>query len=317
MLARRFERLLKSGRPSLPDDKLVLSSTAMPPRRVTPPAKPLPELACDTHAHVFGPYELFPLAAERRYTPPLAPFEDYTAMLERAGFARGVVVHASANGYDCGGTLDALARGAGRLRGIVVVPLSTPDADLASMQAVGVRGIRFTETAALMPGQINVGTLTLNDASEWAPRLKELGWHAQIWANCRRFVEVMPALLRLNIPLVLDHMGYFDAGRGVGDPDFQALLRGLESGRVWVKMTAIRNSKGAPLYPEIRSFHEALLAAAPDRLLWGSDWPYIGYTESSPDVGALIDLFDSWTPDDVLRNKILVANPAALYGFDR
>jgi hypothetical protein len=95
----------------------VSSPTEMPPRRVTPPAKPLPELACDTHAHVFGPYEIFPLAAERRYTPPLAPFEDYTAMLARAGFARGVVVHASANGYDCAGTLDALARGAGRLRG--------------------------------------------------------------------------------------------------------------------------------------------------------------------------------------------------------
>jgi 2-pyrone-4,6-dicarboxylate lactonase len=289
----------------------------MRPRSVTPPAKPLPELACDTHAHVFGPYERFPLTAERRYTPPLAPFEDYTAMLARAGFSRGVVVHASANGYDCAGTLDALARGEGRLRGIVVVPMSTSDPELASMQAAGVRGIRFTETAAPAPGQINVGTLTLENASEWAPRLVELGWHAQIWANCRRLAEAMPALLRLNIPLVLDHMGYFDASRGVGDPDFQTLLRGLESGRVWVKLTAIRNSKAAPLYPEIRPFHEALLEAAPDRLLWGSDWPYIGFADSPPDVGTLIDLFDSWTPDEVLRNQVLVTNPAALYGFDR
>jgi predicted TIM-barrel fold metal-dependent hydrolase len=227
-----------------------------------------------------------------------------------------VVVHASANGYDCGGTLDALARGAGRLRGIVVVPMSTSDAELGSMQVTGVRGIRFTETAAPVPGQINVGTLTLKDASEWAPRLVELGWHAQIWANCRRFAEAMPALLRLNIPLVLDHMGYFDAGHGVGDPDFQSLLQGLETGRVWVKLTAIRNSKAAPLYPEIRPVHEALLQAAPDRLLWGSDWPYIGYNENPPNVGALIDLLDSWTPDEVLRHKVMVANPAALYGFD-
>jgi 2-pyrone-4,6-dicarboxylate lactonase len=288
----------------------------MKPRPVSPPAKPLPRLACDTHAHVFGPYERFPLAAERRYTPPPAPVGEYLAMLERVGFTRGVVVHASANGFDCGGTLHALDRGAGRLRGIVVAPMSTSDTELASMQSLGVRGVRFTETAMTVPGQVNVGTLTLEDLSEWAPRLQELGWHAQIWANCGRFAAAMPALLRLNIPLVVDHMGYFDAKRGVGDSDFQSLLRGMESGRVWVKLTAIRNSTAAPLYPEIRPFHEALLQAAPDRLLWGSDWPYIGYNENPPNVGALIDLLDSWTPDEVLRHKVMVANPAALYGFD-
>jgi len=283
--------------------------------RPVKPAKPLPPLACDTHAHVFGPYDRFPLAPDRRYTPPLAPAEDYFAMLDQVGFDRGVLVHASANGYDCSGTLHALSRASGRLRGVVVVPMQTSDAELASMHGHGVRGIRFTETAAPTPTKPN-GTLALLDLMEWGPRLSELGWHAQMWVNCQRLVDAAPALLRLHIPLVLDHMGYFNAALGIADPGFQALLRLMGSGRVWVKLTAIRNSTRAPHYPDVRPFHEALVRAAPDRLIWGSDWPYIGLNDNPPDVGALIDLFDVWTHEEALREKILVANPAVLYGFE-
>jgi predicted TIM-barrel fold metal-dependent hydrolase len=284
-------------------------------RPVSKPSNPLPAFACDTHAHVFGPYERFPLAPDRRYTPPLAPFEEYVAMLNRVGFERGVLVHASANGFDCSATLDALARAGGQLRGIVVVPPQTSDTVLESMHAQGVRGIRFTETAASVAGPPSTGTLTLKDLIDWGPRLAELGWHAQIWANCDRFVEAAPALLRMNIPLVLDHMGYFNAALGVAEQGFQSLLRLLGSGRVWVKLTAIRNSRRAPLYDDLRPFHEALVREAPDRLIWGSDWPYINMNDDPPDVGALVNLLDTWLDDDVSRMKIFVTNPASLYGF--
>jgi len=289
----------------------------MQPRPLREPSKPLPALACDTHAHVFGPFDRFPLAPERRYTPPLAPFESYLAMLDLVGFDRGVVVQAAANGFDCRGTLDALARAPRRLRGIVVVPLETPDSEIDAMSLVSVRGLRFTETAApAAPAAPKpAGTLDLADLAEWGPRLRELGWHAQIWANCQRFVKAAPALLRLNIPLVVDHMGYFNAAAGVGDPVFASLLELLSSGRIWVKLPVIRNSTLSPNYADVRPFHDALLRAAPDRLLWGSDWPYIGLNDDPPNVGALLDLFDRWVDDDVLREKILVDNPTALYGF--
>jgi 2-pyrone-4,6-dicarboxylate lactonase len=286
------------------------------PRPVSKPSRRLPALACDTHAHVFGPYDRFPLAVQRRYTPPLAPYEDYRAMLDFVGLTRGVVVHAAANGFDCRGTLDALARAPQRLRGIVVVPMETSDCELDSMHGSGVRGLRFTEIAApTMPRP--AGALTLADLVDWGPRLGELGWHAQIWANCQRFVEMAPELLRLNIPLVLDHMGYFNSALGLADSAFQSLLDLLESGQIWVKLPVIRNSTLPPQYADVRPFHDALLRAAPGRVLWGSDWPYIGLNDDPPDVGALLDLFDLWVNDDALREKILVANPAALYGFER
>jgi predicted TIM-barrel fold metal-dependent hydrolase len=287
----------------------------MQPRLVSKPAKPLPPLACDAHAHVFGPYDRFPLAEERRYTPPLAPFEDYLAMLDRVGMTRGILVHAAANGFDCRGTLDALARAPERLRGIVVLPAATPDADLAAMDRSGARGVRFTETDASVAGS-PAGTLNFADLVEWGPRLRALGWHAQIWANCRRFIAAAPALLRLGIPLVLDHMGYFKTAAGVADPDFQALLGLLGTGQIWVKLTAIRNSTRSPDYGDVRPFHDALLCAAPDRLLWGSDWPFIGLDAAPPDAGKLLDLFDRWVDDPALHEKILVDNPAALYGFE-
>jgi 2-pyrone-4,6-dicarboxylate lactonase len=286
------------------------------PRRVSRPARPLPPGACDAHSHVFGPYERFPLYSGRRYTPPPAPVADYVAMLDSAGFSHGVLVHPSASGWDCGCTLDALELGNGRLRGIVVVPPSASDAQLQSMHARGVRGIRFTETGERSRGpQPAEGVLGLHDLEAFGGRLRELGWHAQIWAKCEMIVAAAPGLLRHDIPLVIDHMGFFDVARGVEDADFQSFLALVSDGRWWVKLSACRVSKRLPDCEDVRPFHEALLRAAPDRLLWGSDWPYIGLDPHPPDVGHLVDLFDAFTVDATLREKIFIRNPAALYGF--
>ncbi len=277
------------------------------------PKRPLPQGAVDVHAHVFGPYDRFPLAPERLYTPPLAPYEAYIAMLDYVGFSHGVVVHAGAAGFDCRATLNALERSNSRLRGTAVAERSISDTELEKMNAGGIRALRFTEignTAAKRPP----GMMNFEDLEYFAPRLRALGWHAVIWAKCEIIVTAAPKLLSYGIPIVIDHMGYFDASKGVNDPAFQSLLGLLGEGSIWVKTTPVRNSESYPAYPEVRPFFDALLRA-PDRLLWGSDWPFLGLGKHQPEVGRLVDLFDEWTGDEVLRNKILVSNPAALYGF--
>jgi predicted TIM-barrel fold metal-dependent hydrolase len=285
------------------------------PPIVSKPQRPLPAGACDSHAHVFGPFDRFPLIAERRYQPPLGPYEDYVAMLDRAGFAYGAPVHASANGYDNSGTLDALARAGGRLRGVAVVHPDAGREELEAMHALGMRGLRFSDTGPAPARQRAPGVLALADLPALAPRLRALGWHADLFALCRHIVAIGPQLLELGIPIVVDHMGRFDAALGVGDTVFQSFLRLVRDGEVWVKLTPLRNSTNYPDYSELRPFHDALLEAAPDRLLWGSDWPFIGMDDAPPDVGVLIDRFDAWTQDEPLRTRIFVDNPSRLYGF--
>jgi 2-pyrone-4,6-dicarboxylate lactonase len=275
------------------------------------PKRPLPPGAWDTHAHVFGPYDHFPLAKDRAYEPPLAPYEDYVAMLDRIGFSRGVLVHAGANGFDCSATRDALTRAQGRVRGVAVIAPESTASDLEKLRIDGFSAVRFTEMGATV-GARRPYTLIFEDMKRMAPTLRELGMHAQIWSRCELFVSEAPKLLKLGIPIVIDHMGSFDAARGVDDPAFKSFLALLDEGTIWVKLTPIRNSKAYPDYADVRAFHDALVDKASDRLLWGSDWPYIGM-ETKPTVEHLLDLFDNWLNDDSLRQKIFVSNPNALF----
>jgi predicted TIM-barrel fold metal-dependent hydrolase len=276
------------------------------PRRAPPPG------AWDCHTHIFGPYERFPLAAERSYTPPEAPLEAYLAMLDRVGLAHGVLVHPSAYGLDHSALLEALERTGTRLRGTAVATAAVTDAKLATMHRRGVRALRFVEATG-PGGQRFAGAVGLDEFPALAPRLKELGWHAQFWVGCDTFAAAAPGLLAAGIPLVLDHMARFDVARGLQDAAFQNLLGILAGGSVWVKMTPARNSKRFPGYEDVRPFHDALARANPDRLIWGSDWPYLRMGDATPDAGQLLDLLDDWCGDEALRRKILSDNPARLY----
>jgi predicted TIM-barrel fold metal-dependent hydrolase len=274
----------------------------------------LPEGSCDCHAHVFGPFEQFPLATERTYTPPSAPRADYMAMLDAAGLARGVLVHPTANGWDNSAMLDAIAAAPERLRGVAVVPLDTSENELNKLHDQGVRGVRFTETAQQVNAPSPPGRLSLQDLYAFAPKLRELGWHAQIWANASILADHLGGLTALGLPVVLDHLGFFDVSRGVEDTAFQSLLRFVAEGPGWVKLTMFRNSKEAD-YSDVRPFHEALIGANPERLVWGSDWPFLGMTgERRPTTEGLLGKLMEWTPEPVLP-RILVDNPARLYGF--
>ena len=151
-----------------------------------------------------------------------------------------------------------------------------------------------------------------------APHMAELGLHVQFFLDARELPAVMPRLKDWKLPVVLDHFGSAKAAEGTAAPGFQALRGYLSEGRIWVKISgAYRVSEQYPDYADARPLHEALVAANPDQLLWGTDWPHPRLAKNMPDTGHLLDLFNAWTPSEALRRKILVENPAKLYGFSR
>ena len=282
------------------------------PALQTPPRRPLPPGAWDCHTHVFGPYARFALSENRSYTPPEATIEDYLGMLDRVGLAHGVLVQPSAYGFNHDALLDALSRQPGRLRGTGVWDRTVTDAELERLHAGGVRALRFVDTGG--PGGTRfAGAVGVEELPSLAPRLKALGWHVECWITCDQFIADVPSLLATGLTFVLDHMARFDATRGLSDPTFQSLLSLVKEGRVWVKMTPARNSKQFPDYADVRPFHDALVKANPDVLVWGSDWPYLRMNEATPDAGHLLDLLGDWAGEETLRRKILADNPARLY----
>ena len=286
-----------------------------PPREPTRPVVATPPKACDTHCHVFGPASQFPYAADRSYTPPDAPLSKYLAMLDTLGFERGALVQGSAHGRDNAAMLDALERHPDRLRGVAVADRDTAAVDFGTWDALGVRGLRFNHF--FRDGQLHYrGGVPLEDAKILSPILRDLGWHLQLWIDVKDLPDTIPVLKEIDLPVVIDHMGRTDAQAGVNAPGFQALLRLLGEGGCWVKLSgAHRVSQQAPDYPDARALHVALVKENPEQLVWGSDWPHPRMEDEMPNAGHLLDLFNEWTEDDAIRRRILVDNPARLYGF--
>lgn len=284
------------------------------PRMPAAPRHALPPLACDAHCHVFGPYERFPLQHPSSYAAPDAPAARYLRMLDTLGAARGVLVQPAPYGIEPAALLDALAQGGDRLRGIAVADASVSDAQLQALRDGGVRGLRFVE-ARDPAGNLFPGSVGFDQVAALAPRMKRHGLHAQLWAPCDTYLRHLPELAKLDLPLVIDHLGSLAPARGPGDPVFQ-LLRGLlAEGRLWMKLTVCRVG-AAPDYENARFIHDAFVAANPDQVLWGSDWPFVRMGAQAPAADALVDLEHEWLGGDALRRKVWVENPARLYGFD-
>lgn len=262
----------------------------------------------DCHAHVFGPYDRYPLAPNRSYTPPEAPATSYLALLARLGCAHGVLVHPSAYGSDFSLLLQTL-QDHPQLRGVVVLQADTT-LDLQALRDQGVRGVRFSHRSGA--GVNFAGSATFGDLQVLAPRLADAGLHAELWTDTAALPDIAHQLQTLPVPVVIDHMGGFDVHKGAGDAGFATLLRLLEGGRTWVKLCAYRNLLGVADPEQGRPFHRAMLTANPDRLVWGSDWPHLR-VEPQPDAAAWLERLHTWTADAALVDRILGHNPAALY----
>jgi len=291
-----------------------------PPRIAGPVARPKtprvlpPPGAWDTHAHIFGPADKFPYAPGRGYTPPDAPVEKFIALLDHLGCARGLVVQGNAHGYDNRVLLDALARYPQRLRGIAITDIRIKPDELREWHRFGMRGLRF-HLLKQKPGYVRGVGLDVFEV--FRKTMRELGWAMQLFCD-HGVMQDMAATLRdisREMTVIVDHMLMMPAARGVNDPNFQALLRLVGEGHVHVKVSApYRLSTQFPDYPDARPFHEALVRANPERLMWGTDWPHPSIpADVMPDDGNLLDLFYAWTPDEKTRRRILVDTPARLF----
>jgi len=285
----------------------------MPP--ITPTCAPKiasPAGSCNTHFHIFGPASQFPYSPERAYTPPDAPLHAVLNMLDALGMDFGVAVQAHPYATDNSVVLDALRQAPERLRGTAIVK---PDATVAQLQALvdaGIRALRFHH----MPHGIGFSPLGMQSFAQLAPKMANVGLHAQFMLDANALDSALPFLKDWKLPIVIDHMGNVDGALGAQQPGVQALCRLLAEGRIWVKISgAYRVSAHYPDYPDAKPIHEALVAANPEQIIWGTDWPHPRLDCDMPEDGHLLDLFNAWTPDRLLRHQILVSNPAKLYGF--
>lgn len=266
----------------------------------------MPPGATDTHAHVIGLPPAYPFVADRSYTPPEAPAAAYLDMHDRTGVERGVLVQVSVHGADNRLLLETLAAHPQRLRGVAVMPPDLPEADYAAAHAAGVRGLRLN---VLFGGGIGFDALERYDAL-----LCELGWHLQLLVDARDLPDLRPRLARLRTPIVVDHMGYMPVAMGLAHPGYAALVELLREG-AWVKLSgAFRVSERAD-WADTIPLARMLVESAPDRCVWGSDWPHVAHWRRMMAVGELLDVLADWAPDEAQRDRILVDNPARLYGF--
>jgi len=263
--------------------------------------------ACDTHMHIYE--SRFPILPDA-IVPPEAPPAAYRALQQRLGVERAVIVQPNAYGKDNRCTLEAIAAlGLARTRGIAVIDRATPDAEIEALTNAGMRGIRFH----LLPK----GYLSWDLLDELSARVQSFGWHTQIQLNGRELPEREAALRRVPGTIVIDHVGRFHDPVPVDHPAFQALLRLIDTGRCYVKLSAPYESisrDGPPKWRDVGVIATALAAHAPERMLWASNWPHPGQ-KYIPDEADLLDLFGEWVPDAASRRRILVDNPAQLYGF--
>ncbi len=287
--------------------------SAPPLANPTRPKYAPPPLACDAHCHVFGPPEKFPYAADRPYTPAEpAPKERLARLHAHLGLSRAVIVQATPHGGDNRAVLDAIAASGGAYRGVALVGKDATDAELEALHAGGVRGVRFNFVRHL-GGAPDPGFF-----DRTVQRVKGLGWHVELHFDAEDIGTHRELLRRMPVPYVIDHMGRVKSHGGLDRPPLRMLLELLRDERAWVKVSGgerVSASGKRPFHDAI-PIARAIVEAAPDRVLWGTDWPHPNVPNEMPDDGELVDLFAAFCSDAGLRRKVLVDNPARLYWPD-
>ena len=267
----------------------------------------LPAGACDAHCHVFGPGDVFPYAPDRRYTPDDAPKETLAALHEFLGVTRAVIVQASCHGADNRAMLDALAWAPDRLRGVAIADARSSSQDFQLMHAAGVRGVRFNFVKHLG------GAPDMDVFWSVLRKVKSLGWHLVLHMDAIDIDALTPMIRKLEMPFVIDHMGRVESAKGVEQPAFKALLELVRMDNCWIKVSGSERISFPP-YDAAVPFARALIETAPDRCLWGTDFPHPNPTHEA-DEADLVDLIPEFAPDAVIQKKLLVDNPARLYEF--
>ncbi len=274
------------------------------------PIKPkyrLPPLACDAHCHIYGPAAKFPFVPDGKYTPPDASFEQMRALHAHLGIERAVIVQPNPHGTDNRATLDGIARSNGAYRGVAVVAESITDAGLEALDKGGIRAIRFNFVRHLG------GAPEIPVFERMVARIKPLGWHVVLHFDAQDVPVYSDLISRMPVPFVIDHMARVQAAGGLEQKPFRTLLGLMKNPLAWVKVSgAERVSSAGPPFHDAIPFAHALMEAAPERVLWGTDWPHPN-VKWIPNDGKLVDLFALFSNDEALRRRVLVENPARLY----
>jgi len=270
-----------------------------------------PVNACDAHCHIWGPVARFPFVENRPFTPPDRGKEDLAALYARLGITRSVIVQAIVHGTDNRAMLDAIASSGGHYRGIALIDDSFDEKALQALHAGGVRGVRFGFVRHLKARP------DMDFFRRTVARIAPLGWHAQIHLDAADLLELREELHALRIPFVIDHMARVKARDGVDQPAFRQLMTLMRNPLAWVKICGMErvSSTGAP-FRDALPFARALAEAAPERILWGTDWPHPNIAGDMPNDGDLLDLLAEALPEEAARRRVLVDNPTRLYWND-
>jgi len=321
MLNRRHLLLASVAAGVAMPNRAALAKAAQP---TTPVKLDVPAGACDCHTHIHGDPEKFPFFAGRVYTPEPASPEEMAALHKALGVERVVIVTPSVYGTDNSATLFGIKARGNTARGVAVIDDKTRDADLDTMGQAGIRGIRIN-LATSGVNDPSVGRARLQAAIE---RMKARGWHIQIYTKLALVPAIKDLVAGSPVPVVFDHFGGADSALGLEQPGWVDLVELVKTGKAYVKISgAYRLSKQAPDYPDATPFARALITANADRIIWGTDWPHpnsVTPPDKKPidvtpllqiDDGLLLNQLAVWEPNAATRKKILVDNPAKIYGF--
>jgi len=294
------------------------ATTAQPPMCLgpapdtrTPDFTPPPN-SCDAHCHIFGPADRYPFAADRSYTPPDSGLDKFKALQKILGLERAVLVNASCHGTDNTVILDAIAQSRGQYRGVANVDGGYSDADLQALHDGGVRGVRFNFVKHLG------GVPDMDQFHRIVARIRQFAWHVVLHFDAGDLLDFKDMLLGLPVPFVIDHMGRVPTKDGLEQRPFRNLLEIARLENCWVKVCgAERIASEGPPFSSAVPFAKAVIAVAPERTLWGTDWPHPNIKKYMPNDGDLVDLIPLIAPDAAGQLRLLVDNPDRLYGFGK
>lgn len=275
------------------------------------PVYKAPPGACDAHCHIFGPASEFPYAPTRKYTPPDAGKDRLQLLHRTLGLDRAVLVQASCHGTDNRAMIDAIASSNGKWRGVCIASDNFSDEEFAALNDGGVRGVRFNFVTHLG------GAPDLDKMQRVVQRVKQFNWHLVIHVNAEDIVKYEDFFVRFDdLPIIVDHMGRVPTDKGIHQPAFKILCDFMHRGNWWVKVCGAEriSTAGPPFYDAI-PYAQALIKIAPDRVLWGTDFPHPNIKKHMPNDGDLVDLIPLIMPDEATQRRVLVDNPARLYGF--